>query len=188
MHYNKTAQKRKKAIRLCGLIFLVVPSAMLFAQAPVLRVTNSFTKQTILYNTDTFPHTAWQPVLYTDSTYIKSNKSWVYRKFFEEHLLQVQEPGFNIFGDIVFDEYIGGTKRAVPTQNFHAGGGKSKTMFMNTRGYTFNGNIGRNFYFETDLYENQGRFPGYVDSFVRSTGVVPFQNRYKRSEERRVGK
>lgn len=185
MQYNKTAQKRKNALRLlCCIFFLILPFKILFAQAPVLRVTNSFTKQSVLYNTDTFQHTAWQPVLYTDSTYKKSSRSWVYRKFFEEHLLQVQDSGFNIFGDIVFDEFAGGTKRGVPTQTFQTTGGKSKTLLMNTRGYTFSGNIGRKFYFETDLYENQGRFPAYVDSFIRATGVIPFQNRYKNTKEK----
>jgi hypothetical protein len=152
------------------------------AQAPVLQVTNSFTQQSVLYNSDTFSHTAWKPVLYTDSTYQKSNRSWLYRKFFEEHLLQVQQPGFNIFGDILFDEYVGETKRAIPTKSNNNQGtnGKSKTVYMNTRGYDFSGNIGNKFYFQTDLYENQGAFAGYIDSFIRKSGVVPFQSSYKK--------
>jgi hypothetical protein len=160
------------------LFFLSFESLM--AQSPVLQVTNSFTQQSVLYNSDSFLHTAWKPVLYTDSTYQKSNRSWLYRKFFEEHLLQIQQPGFNIFGDLIFDEYIGSTKRAVPTgspsgQNHE----KSKSIYMNTRGYDFSGNIGDKFYFQTDLYENQGRFAGYIDSIVRKTRVIPFQSSYK---------
>ena len=161
------------------LVLFSVISYSLIAQSPVLQVTNSFTQQSVLYNRDSFLHTAWKPVLYTDSTYQKSNRSWVYRKFFEEHLLQVQQPGFNIFGDIVFDEYIGATKRGVPTGTSSGGDGKSKSIYMNTRGYDFSGNIGTKFYFQTDLYENQGRFPGYVDSIIRKTRVIPFQSSYK---------
>jgi hypothetical protein len=156
------------------------------AQAPVMQVTNSFTQQSVLYNTDTFSHTAWKPVLYTDSTYQKSDRSWLYRKFFEEHLLQVQQPGFNIFGDVVFDEYIGGTKRAVPTDNINNAdiSGTSKTIYMNTRGYDLSGNIGDKFYFQTDLFENQGSFAGYVDSFIRTSTVIPFQSNYKKFKEK----
>jgi hypothetical protein len=146
------------------------------AQSPVLQVTNSFNQQSVLYNSDTFAHTAWKPVLYTDSTYQKSNRSWLHRKLFEEHLLQVQQPGFNIFGDILFDEDAGWSKRAIPTS-----GSSDQThfMYLNTRGYDFSGNIGTKFYFQTDFYENQGSFPGYLDSIIRKTGVIPYQARYK---------
>ncbi len=147
------------------------------AQAPVLRLTNNFNQQSVLYNTDTFAHTAWKPVLYTDSTYIKSNRSWLHRKFFEEHLLQLQHSSFNIFADIIVDEYIGPGKRSIPTGPTAAE--SSKFNMMNTRGYEAGGNIGNKFYFETAVYENQGRFPGYVDSFIRIRGVVPYQNQYK---------
>ncbi len=162
-------------------ILTILIASHVNAQAPVLQVTNSFTQQSVLYNSDTFPHTAWKPVLYTDSTYQKSNRTWVYRKFFEEHLLQVQQPGFNIFGDILFDEIAGGTKRAVPTKSLINQGGSenSKFVYTNTRGYDVSGNVGNKFYFQTDFYENQASFPGYVDSLIRKTGVIPYQNSFK---------
>ena len=179
MHKKKTGNKKIFFQIFCFAFLLSLPGALIFAQTPVLRLTNSFTQQSVLYNIDTFQHTAWKPALYTDSTYINSDRSWLYRKFFEEHLVQVQEPGFNIFGDVVLDLYAGGTKRGIPTETPNQHEGKTKTVLMNTRGYMISGNIGDNFYFETDLYENQGRFPGYVDSFINATGVIPFQNRYK---------
>ena len=170
-------RKSTVELRLTLLSFLLLCAYTSFSQAPVLRVTNNFTQQNILYNTDTFAHTAWKPVLYTDSTYIKSNRSWLHRKFFDEHLLQIQQPSFNIFADVIFDEYIGPGERSIPTGSNSAN--KSKFTMMNTRGYEAGGNIGDKFYFETSVYENQGRFPGYVDSFIRSRGVVPYQNKYK---------
>src|SRR4051794_25511789 len=91
-----------------SVFFLIAEN--LIAQSPVLNITNSFTQQSVLYNSDTFAHTAWKPVVYRDSTYQQSGGSWLHRKFFNEHLLQVQQPGFNIFGDFVFDEDAGGTK------------------------------------------------------------------------------
>lgn len=180
MIFNKDSNK--SLVLFFSLFFLILFSSLhANAQAPVLQITNSFTQQSVLYNSDTFSHTAWKPVLYTDSTYQESNRSWLYRKFFEEHLLQIQQPGFNIFGDVVFDEYMGSSKRSVPTGN---ASDKTKFIYMNTRGYDVSGNIGDKFYFQTDLYENQGSFAGYVDSFIRKNGVIPFQNRYKNIKEK----
>ena len=121
MHKKQSARSKNKFFQIsCFAVFVLMPVRFLFAQAPILRLTNSFSQQSVLYNTDTFQHTAWKPILYTDSTYTRSDRSWLHRKFFEEHLLQVQEPGFNIFGDIVLDLYAGGTKRAVPTETANA--------------------------------------------------------------------
>ncbi|MBV9961204.1 MAG: hypothetical protein JO072_03060 [Parafilimonas sp.] len=180
MSFKKYAHKLNLRFLFCSLILLLF-IIHLNAQAPVLNVTNSYTQQSVLYNSDTFAHTAWKPVVYTNSAYQKADRSWLHRKFFEEHLLQVQQPGFNIFGDFVFDEDAGATKRAVPTisssnQNHD---GTTKFNYINTRGYFFGGNVGDKFYFETDFYENQASFAGYVDSFIRKTGVIPFQNSYK---------
>ncbi len=164
-------------IRILFLLIFTFIFYFSYAQSPVLRLTNNFTQQNTIYNTDTFTHTIWKPVAYIDSTYTKSNRSWLYRKFFEEHLLQVQHQSFNIFADIIVDEYIGESKRGIPTVRQMLG--KSKLHLMNTRGFEVSGNIGDKFYFETAVYENQGRFPGYIDSSIRRTGVIPYQNRYK---------
>lgn len=166
-----------------------IPALLLFsltyiitqAQAPVLRISNHYNQQQVVYNNDSTLHTAWQPVIYTDSDYVKSANSWLNRKFFKEHLLQVQEPAFNLFGDIVVDEYIGYNTRPVNIRLNNGNRKDFKVPMMNTRGYELSGNIGDKFYFETALYENQGRFPAYVDSFTRRNGVVPFQNRLKPS-------
>ena len=50
---------------------------------------------------------------------------------------------------------------------------------MNTSGYDFSGNIGDKFYFQTDLYENQGSLPVILIALIRKTGVIPFQSSYK---------
>jgi hypothetical protein len=121
-------------------------------------------------------HTAWRPLVYTDSITPKLPYSWLKRKFFCEHLLNVQEKGFNIYGDIAIDEYIGYGSRDIHTSN---AGYVSTPPMMNTRGYEAFGNVGSKFYFETDFYENQGRFPGYVDSIIRKAGVIPGQAAYK---------
>ncbi len=143
-----------------------------------LRLYNSYDEQK-MYNADTEMHTAWKPVLYTDTlaAYYR-NESWVKRKLLQEHLLQIQTPGFNFYGDFIVDEYIGKSNRY---DKFY--GPKEinqKTPSMDTRGYEISGNIGSKVYFETNFYENQGKFAGYVDSFVRyQYRVIPGQGTYK---------
>ena len=132
-----------------------------------MNVTNIFNEQSVVYNNDSFLHTAWKPILYKDSTVAAGTGKWFNRKFFHEHLLQVNKPGFNLNGDLIFDEYIGKSSRFV------------ETPMLNTRGYEVTGNISDKFYFETSFYENQGRFGGYVDSFIRTRGVIPGQNGFK---------
>ncbi|MGN6619084.1 MAG: hypothetical protein ACTHJ5_18055 [Ilyomonas sp.] len=121
----------------------------------------------LLYENDSLNHITWKPVLYTDTLVGKHPGTWLNRKFFNEHLLQVEKENFNIYGDLIFDEYIGKSKRFV------------ETPMMNTRGFEISGNVGKKFYFETGLYENQGRFPGYVDSFIRKSRIIPGQAKFK---------
>ena len=156
---------------------LLAVAAVSFAQSE-----GSFTRSRQLYidqlyRRDTILHTAWKPVLLTDSIVQPSNHSWLRRKFFEEHLLSVQKPGFNIYADIIVDEDIGYNTRAINPPN--ASTKTYKVPVMNTRGYEVSGNIGNQFYFETNFYENQGRFPAYLDSLVRGTLVIPRQANYK---------
>ena len=159
------------------LLISIIAAASAFAQSNF-----SFTESRQmyidkLYRRDSIAHTAWKPVLLTDSTVQPSNHNWLRRKFFEEHLLSVQQPGFNIYADIVVDENIGYNTRAINPPN--ASTQTYNVPEMNMRGYEVSGNIGNKFYFETNFYENQGRFPAYVDSLVRITQVIPHQANYK---------
>ncbi len=142
-----------------------------------LRLYNSF-DQDKLYNVDTTLHTVWKPVLYADSLLPdKGGYPWFKRKFFHEHLLQVQDKGFNLYGDIVVDEYIGKSNRYSKIINNKPI--NLKTPSMDTRGYEVSGNVGNKFYFETNFYENQGKFGGYIDSFIRRQHIIPGQGSYK---------
>jgi len=172
---EQTAYKRKW---LCALMMLTAITffSKINAQTTALRLYNSFNVNK-LYTDSNAAHTAWKPVLYEDTITPSSNRSWLYRKFFEEHLLNVQQPGFTIYGDIVVDEYIGYDKRAIRARN--GSGDNYHVPMMNTRGYEVSGSIGRNFYFETNFYENQGRFGAYVDSFIRRYKIIPRQARFK---------
>ena len=64
-----------------------------------------------------------------------------------------------------------------PLMNFGAGTEtvEGKSTWVNTRGFEVKGRIGKNFTFYTDFYENQAKFPGYVDSYIRKNRIIPGQ-------------
>ncbi|MGI4749163.1 MAG: hypothetical protein ACRYFB_00895 [Janthinobacterium lividum] len=100
-------------------------------------------------------------------------RSWVHRKLFQEHLVDIKEKEFTAFVDFLPDFTAG---RDVRNQ---------KTTWLNTRGYQVGGTIGSKFYFYTSGYENQGVFPDYVSRYIdrnssSETYVIPGQS-YDRS-------
>src|SRR3569623_60356 len=81
------------------------------AQSMRLRKSNAWNEASI-YSNDTITHTVWKPILFTDTLIGKNtNEKWFKRKFFQEHLLQVEDGDINLYGDIVVDEYIGHSNR-----------------------------------------------------------------------------
>src|SRR3954452_19835670 len=171
-------QMANKSKWLCTLILLVNISSQtnVFGQTTALRLYNSWNINK-LYTDTSIVHTAWKPMLYLDTVSPPSTRSWFYRKVFNEHLLSVQQPNYTIYGDIILDEYIGYDSRAIKANN----GSKDNyhIPMMNTRGYEVSGSIGKSFYFETNFYENQGRFGAYVDSFIRRYKIIPRQAMFK---------
>ncbi|MCK7558104.1 hypothetical protein MKQ70_25095 [Chitinophaga sedimenti] len=104
-------------------------------------------------------------VLRYDSSVVSNDKNnWLYRKLFYEHLIEIKQPDFNVFMDLHADLNVGRT---------NAGGGKN--TWLNTRGASIQGNIGKQLYFESYFFENQGAFPVYLDTFIRKHRVVPGQ-------------
>lgn len=150
------------------------------AQTPVLRATNIYNEQQIVYNNDSIKHTVWKPIIYSDTADKRGEGTWFHRKFFQEHLLQLRESNFNLDADIIVDEDIGYSKRSIPTiSNISRRKEQSHISMMNTRGFEISGNLTDKFYFESAFYENQGRFGGYVDSFIRANYVIPGLGGYK---------
>lgn len=70
-----------------------------------------------------------------------------------------------------------------PLVNFEVGRDNADTisrrLFVNTRGFIAAGQIGKDFYFETMLAENQAMFPNYIEAYNNQTGIVPGQGRWK---------
>ncbi|GEP89462.1 hypothetical protein [Chitinophaga terrae (ex Kim and Jung 2007)] len=117
-------------------------------------------------------HTAMRPKLHTDTSAMytepyTTKRSWVHRKLFDEHLLEFRNEDYNVFIDFLPDFQIGKSKDG------------SRTNWLNTRGASIQANIGTKFYFESYFYENQGKFPLYLDQYIRKQDIVPGQGGIK---------
>ena len=93
----------------------------------------------------------------------KFSNTWVGRKLFKEHLIQVNADDLLLSVDPVFNLQIGRE-----TNN-------SRNTFVSTRGALVQGNYRDKFYFYTGFHENQARYPLYIDSTIRIYHVAPGQ-------------
>ncbi|HTD98577.1 MAG TPA: hypothetical protein VK668_04800 [Mucilaginibacter sp.] len=131
---------------------------------------------TDIYSTKTRIHTSLKPFFVDDSlikphydslmnygTDTSVHHSWVHRKLFDEHLIDVKKDGYTFFADYLPDLTVG---RDVTGH---------KNTWLNTRGYQLGGTIGSKFYFYSSGFENQGAFPEYLDTYINQVGVVPGQ-------------
>jgi len=97
----------------------------------------------------------------------KHKNTFVYRKLFSENLIRYKTKDFSITVDPVFNFGLGYDIK------------EPKNTWINSRGFTVTGLIGKTLSFNTELYENQGVFASWPDSIIRATGVVPGQGATK---------
>ncbi|NSL89798.1 hypothetical protein [Chitinophaga solisilvae] len=117
-------------------------------------------------------HTAFKPILHVDTSAMytrpdTTRRSWIHRKLFDEHLLEFRNKEYNVFIDFLPDFQIGKSRDG------------SRTNWLNTRGAIIQANVGTKFYFESSFYENQGKFPLYLDQYIRKNDIVPGQGGIK---------
>ncbi len=113
-------------------------------------------------------HTAVKPYSYIDiskyydfeSEYLKlkkNKKSWLGRKFWNEHLVSIKGKDYWFTADIIADLQLGSDLQSdIPY------------TYNNTRAVNLQGGLGKNFTFSTSIYESQGRFADYVNSYAES--------------------
>lgn len=126
-----------------------------------------------LYSKDTRLHTSLRPVIADDSLITASLDSllsagittsystWLGRKLFNEHLVEINKEDFSIYLDVLPDFQIGRDQS------------NRITTWLNTRGYQIGGQIGKKFSFYTSGFENQARFNQYLTQFIDANGVIP---------------
>lgn len=90
-----------------------------------------------------------------------NKRSWVRRKLTDEHLINLTGDDYAVYADFLPDFQIG--------KEFS----ESKTTWLNTRGFQVGGNVGKQFSFYANAYENQGVFANYVTDFINTNEVVP---------------
>lgn len=162
-----------------GLLLMLLGTTTASAQAVYQPYSFDFYQKfsSDLYSTHTRIHSTIKPSLLDDSlikhTYdslmnvgiTTQNKSGAYRKLFAEHLIDIKNPGYTIYGDILPDVQIG--------NDFS----NSKTTWLTTLGYQVGGTIGSKFYFYGSGYNNRAALPDYLTNYANSTGVVSGQTR-----------
>ncbi len=87
-------------------------------------------------------------------------KKWLWRKAFQEHLIDVKGRNYWFTAD--------------PVVNFQLGA-EGDLMFVNTRGFNLEGRLGTKFTFSSSFLENQAIFPTYISDYITYRDVVPGQ-------------
>ena len=104
-----------------------------------------------------------------DSTLSYNKKGWWGRKLLDEHLLKVEKEDYWFTLDPAVDFQIGKDLNS-----------EYSNTYVNTRGFYIEGQLGKEFSFQTAFYENQARFPDYVSAWAKEhkasgTGLIPGQ-------------
>lgn len=104
-------------------------------------------------------------------------KSWLGKKIWNEHLIQVKNKDYWFTVDALFDVQLGKDNSDVAY------------TYNNSRIININGEIGNNISFSTSYYESQGRFADYINRFItnraanvrpkNSEGLVPGRGKTK---------
>jgi hypothetical protein len=126
-----------------------------------------------LYSFDTRFHTSLKPIIGDDTVITKkldslllvntekTRNSWITRKLFNEHLVEINKEDYNFYIDFLPDFQIG--------RDFEHGA----TTWLNTRGYQIGGNIGKKFSFYSSGFENQARFNNYLTNYINTNNIIP---------------
>jgi len=128
-----------------------------------------------LYSTDTREHTSLKPFVVQDSllkhhydslmNYGSDGKehSLLYKKLFNEHLIDVQGKGSTFYADLLPDFDIG--------RDFS---GKLTTS-TTSLGLQLGGTIGSKFYYNVTGYQSSEIFPEYMSTYINQVAIIPGQ-------------
>ncbi len=136
-----------------------------------------------LYSKDSTYHTSIRPYLINEMKkafdYDSVKASYQIEKYkskkalnllFNRNLIVLNKNDFGFTLDPLFDFGYG-----YDIQN-------DRSSWINTRGFLFEGYIGKNFAFSTSFYETQVKLPLWVDNYARERNTVPGQGGYKITE------
>lgn len=136
--------------------------------------------------TESIVHSSFKPILQRDVERLSNQyklspnlelvkfaeRSFLARKLFFEHLIQLQTDDIYLTIDPLFFFEYGKEEES-----------DKNSFFKNTRGFAANLSIGEKVSIYTSFRENQATLPSYVDQRTRNTGVAYGQGRYKTFKE-----
>jgi len=113
-------------------------------------------------------HTASKPYSYDEvakyydfetanQSFAKQKASWWGRKLWNENLVAIQGEDYWFTLNPIFDFRIGKDTES-----------EASNTFVNTRGLIVNGGLGKQLTFTTSIYESQGRFADYYNTYAES--------------------
>jgi hypothetical protein len=113
-------------------------------------------------------HTAAKPFIYADVAkyydikeekegLVKATDSWLGRKLYNEHLVQVQGKDYWFTVDPILDLQVGKDTEA-----------DFSSTWNNTRGIFIQAGLGKRFNITSSIYESQGRFADYFNRYAES--------------------
>ncbi|WP_411894298.1 gliding motility protein RemB [Winogradskyella sp. A2] len=113
-------------------------------------------------------HTAAKPFIYADvskyydikaekESLVKATDSWLGRKLYNEHLVQVQGRDYWFTVDPILDLQVGKDTEA-----------DFSSTWNNTRGIFIQAGLGKRFNITSSIYESQGRFADYFNRYAES--------------------
>ncbi len=161
--------------KLPGFLLFILVSFPLLGQYQYQRLNHirSLRSAAPLYNMLTDAHTSVQPFDTWEMDSISSQgaegwekpltlgyKKWLWRKAFQEHLIDVKGKNYWFTID--------------PVVNFQLGLDED-AKYVNTRGFTLEGRLGSKFSFSSSFLENQALFPEYISDYTLYSNVVPGQ-------------
>ncbi len=111
-------------------------------------------------------HTSYSILNKWDTVKHQYKNYW--KRLLDDHLLEVHDKDVHLYVDPIMTFSVGKSNIVNPT------------LFMNTRGLSVYGVVGKKVQFNLSFLENQGRFPSYVDSFVRKNIVIPGQGKRRK--------
>ena len=160
------------------ILFLFFPVAIFAQDYPLTGHFQNLNEKDIYYkNNSTLirPATGCENEIY-DSLIFTTNtdttdKSWLHRKIFNEHLLVQEDDRFKLLLDPILDF------RA--NKSINGSYNPSSIGYLNTRGVLISGNLDSKVFFNTSFYENQGFFSEHIYKYYETYGVIPGYGRVK---------
>ena len=176
------------------LIFLITLSALVArSQQHFLNLNQEYNRnvEMAIYSPDHHFHTSIRPYYIPEIQQITNydsirNLYWIKREFNKNWKQKTWDKAFN--DDVVALRKADYAIVANPLMDFSlspSGGGQGEDAsgggaeggggWTNTRGFEIKARIGSNVTFYTNFRENQAKFPGYLDTYIRRNNIIPGQ-------------